>query len=175
MPDIDLEVFLAVGYSVLLVAIAFGLEMVARHAHRRSVRWRVVGFQYRHQHDFWECPAGERLLRVAFDHGRRVARYRAPAHACNACALKPLCTGSDQGREIEHQPDAWLESELARFHRGLSLTLLVLAAAWLVAEMFQHQKPVELLLLSGVLAPIALLGSQLLSAFFGSRPGPHEG
>jgi len=166
---IDVEVLLAVGYAVLLVAIASGLEMVARHAHRRSERWRVAGFRYQQRHDIWECPAGEKLTRVAFDYGSGLARYRAPARACNACALKPLCTDSPHGREIEHHPDGWFQSELARFHRGVSLTLLLLASAWLVAEMFRHQKPTELLLLGGVLAPITLLGTQLLSAFVASR------
>jgi len=167
---IDIEVLLAVGYAVLLVAVAFGLELVARHAHRHSERWRVAGFRYRREHDVWECPAGERLVRVSFDdHGSGRARYRAPARACNACALKPLCTDSPHGREIEHQPDAWLQSELARFHRGMSLTLLLLASAWLVAEMFRHREPRELLLLGGVLAPITLRGAQLLSAFVASR------
>ena len=107
-------------------------------------------------------------MRVTLDYRTGVARYRAPAHACNACALKPLCTDSPHGREIEHQPNAWLQSELARFHRGMSLTLLLLATSWLVAEMFRHRQPSELLLLGGVLAPITLLGSWLLSAFIAS-------
>jgi hypothetical protein len=166
---IDIEVLLAVGYAVLLVTVAFGLELVARHAHRHSERWRVAGFRYRRAHDVWECPAGERLVRVSSDYARGVARYRAPARACNVCALKPLCTDSPHGREIEHQPDAWFGSELARFHRGMSLTLLLLASAWLVAEMFRHREPHELLLLGGVLVPITLRGAQLLSAFADSR------
>ena len=164
----DIEVLLATGYAVLLVAVAFGLEIMARHAHRHSERWRVAGFRYRREHDVWECPAGERLVRVTFEHGSGVARYRAPARACNACALKPLCTDSPHGREIEHQPDAWLRSELARFHRGMSLTLLLLAAAWLVAEMFRHREARELVLLGAVLAPIMLRGVQLVFAFIGS-------
>lgn len=169
MQTIDIEVVLATGYAVLLVAVAFGLEIMARHAHRRSERWRVAGFRYRREHDVWECPAGERLVRVSVDYSSGLARYRAPARACNACALKPLCTDSPYGREIEHQPDAWLQSELARFHRGMSLTLLLLASTWLVAEMFRHREPRELVLLGGVLAPITLRGAQLLSAFVASR------
>lgn len=171
MQTIDIEVLLAAGYAVLLVAVAFGLEILARHAHRRSERWRLAGFRYRREHDLWECPAGERLLRVSFDYTSGLARYRAPARACNACALRPLCTDSPHGREIDHQPDAWLQSQLARFHRGMSLTLLLLAMAWLAAEMFRHRQPSEHLLLGGLLAPITLLSVQLLSAFIASsRP-----
>ena len=72
------------------------------------------------------------------------------------------------GREVEHYPEAWLQSELARFHRGLSLTLLLLATAWLMAEMVRHRQPAEWLLLGALLAPITLLGRQWLSAFLES-------
>jgi hypothetical protein len=96
-------------------------------------------------------------------------RYRAAAHVCNACSIKHLCTESEEGREIEHNPDSWLESEIARFHRGISLALLFLAGLLLVVEMIRHQRPMELLILSGFLVPIALLGSQLSSAYFAPR------
>jgi hypothetical protein len=86
-----------------------------------------------------------------------------------ACSIKHLCTASDEGREIEHHHDSWLESEIARFHRGLSLALLFLAGLLLVVEMVRHERPTELLVLSGFLMPIALIGSQLSSAFLASR------
>jgi hypothetical protein len=50
-------------------------------------------------------------------------------------SIKHLCTESEEGREIEHHPDSWLESEIARFHRGISLALLFLAGLLLVVEM----------------------------------------
>ena len=56
----------------------------------------------------------------------------------------------------------------------MSLTLLLLATAWLVAEMFRHRHLGELLLLGGVLAPITLLGSQRLSAFVACRRQARE-
>jgi hypothetical protein len=97
------------------------------------------------------------------------SRYRTPAHACNACSMKQICTASDTGREIEHNPDSWLESELSRFHRGISLSLLLLAELLLVAEMIRHQRITELLFLGLLLVPITLLETQLASAFFASR------
>jgi hypothetical protein len=51
-------------------------------------------------------------MRGAFDHGRRLSLYRAPANVCNGCSLKQLRTASDKGREIEQSPDSWLQSEL---------------------------------------------------------------
>ena len=83
--------------------------------------------------------------------------------------MKQICTGSDTGREIEHNPDSWLESELSRFHRWNLVSLLLLAQLLLVAEMIRHQRTTELLLLGFLLVPITLLGAQLTSAFFASR------
>jgi len=169
LQTLDIEVLLAGGYSVFLILVAFSLELLARYSHRRSKQLRVAGFRYHRQHDIWECPTGQHLKPVASDYTRRLVRYRAPAHACNACSIKHLCTESDEGREIEHNPDSWLQSEIARFHRGISLALLFLAALLLVVEMLRHQRPMELLMLSGFLVPIALLGSQLSSTFLAPR------
>jgi hypothetical protein len=66
-------------------------------------------------------------------------------------------------------PLSWLESEIARFHRGISLALLFLAGLLLVVEMFRHERPTELLILSGFLVPVGLLGSQLSSTFLAPR------
>ena len=169
LQNIDIEVLLAGGYSIFLILVAFSLEIVARYSHRRSERVRVAGFKYQPQHDIWECPTGEHLRPVASDFARRLVRYRAPAHACNACSLKQICTGSDTGREIEHNPNSWLESELSRFHRGISLSLLLLAELLLVIEMIRHQRTTELLLLGFLLVPITLFGAQLTSVFLVSR------
>lgn len=170
MPQtIDIEVFLAIAYAIFLLLVAFGLELLARHSHHRSKQMRIAGFRYHRQHDVWECPTGEQLKPIATDYGRRLVRYRAPAHICNKCSIKHLCTESDDGREIEHDPDSWLESELARFHRGISLALLFLAGLLLVVEMIRHERPLELLILSGFLVPVALLGSQLSCAFLSAR------
>ena len=88
LQNVDIEVLLAGGYSIFLILVAFSLETAARYSHRRSERVRVAGFRYQRQHDYWECPTGEQLRQVAFDPDRRLARYRAPAHACNACFMK---------------------------------------------------------------------------------------
>ena len=83
--------------------------------------------------------------------------------------MKSICTGSDTGREIEHNPNSWLESELSRFHRGISLSLILLAVLLLIAEMIRHQKTTDELLLGILFVPITLFGAQLTSAFFASR------
>src|SRR5215510_12758306 len=135
MPQtIDIEVLLAGVYAVFLLVVALSLEFVARHTHHRSMQMRIAGFRYHRHLDVWECPAGQQLKPVTAGDARRPVRYRAPAHICNKCSIKHLCTNSDEGREIEHYPEAWLQSELARFHRGISLALLFLAGLLLAVE-----------------------------------------
>jgi nitric oxide reductase large subunit len=56
-------------------------------------------------------------------------------------------------------------------HRGISLSLLLLAELLLVAEMIRHQRTTELLFLGFLLVPITLLETQLASAFFAARAG----
>src|SRR5262249_27725510 len=127
MTGVSVEVLLAAGYAVFLLLAAACLEAVARYSNRRAARYRVDGFRYDVRLDHWECPAGQRLYRFETDYKERLARYRAPAHHCNACAIKGDCTDSDQGREVERRFEGWLDKELRRFHSLASLTVLVLA------------------------------------------------
>src|SRR5215831_6333138 len=122
-----IEVVLAAAYALLLVGVAAVLEYLARHSHRRSEHYRNSGFTYKQKLDVWECPTGHHLTREQTDFERKIAHYRAAAHKCNACHFKKNCTDSDDGRRLESRLDAWFQSELSRFHRGISLTLLLLA------------------------------------------------
>ena len=163
---IHIEVMLAAGYALLLVGVAAILEWLARHSHRRSEHYRHSGFVYHRQLDVWECPTGHHLTRVETDLEGKIARYRAPAHKCNVCHCKKDCTDSDTGRELESRLDAWLQSELRRFHRGLSLTLLVLAAVILAVEIVRHHEPREWILLAVLLAAIGFSASHLSVSFW---------
>jgi len=115
--------------------------------------------------DVWECPAGHHLTREQTDFERKTARYRAPAHKCNDCHVKKNCTDSDDGRVLESRLDAWLQSELSRFHRGVSLALLLLAVLILAVEMFEHQAPRDWLVLAVLLLPIGFAGSRYWVSF----------
>ena len=167
---VSVEVILAAGYTLVLVAVAFVLELLARHSHERSERYRNSGFVYFERMDVWECPAGRQLTRADVDYQRRVLHYRAPADACNACALKSHCTDSNDGRLLKTRMDSWVESELRRFHRGISLTLLLLATVILIAETVRHAEPRELFLLGCLLFPVGLTGAKLFASFL-----KHEG
>lgn len=163
--SVDNEVLLAVSYATFLVGVAFVLELLARHSHKRTEVYRNSGFIYRQKLDLWECPVGRQLLRIETDYRRRIVHYRAPAEACNACSLKNNCTDSNEGRRLETGLDSWLGSELRRFHRGISVALLLLATVILLAEAVRHAEPRELVLVVCLLVPICLAETKLLSSF----------
>lgn len=172
---VHIEVLLAAGYVLLLVGVAAVLEWLARHSHRRSEHYRHSGFVYHRKLDVWECPTGHHLSRVETDFERKIIRYRAPAHKCNACHCKKDCTDSETGRELESRPDVWLQSELHRFHRGISLVLLLLAILILAAEMFRYRTARDWLVLAVLLLPIVIASSRSFAAFLEpTRKNPSE-
>ena len=155
------EVVLAAGYAGLLIAGAFVLEWLSAHTHRRSLRYRTAGFSYHEDHDRWECPEGQHLWPHEFDRERRLVRYRAKAHICNACPRKTACTDSDRGREIVRPLDPWPHSEAGRFHRGIALLLVGLALLVLVVETARHHHIEEAALLTALLVIAALAARRL--------------
>jgi hypothetical protein len=159
---VHLEVLLAVAYSLFLGGVAFVLEGLARRSYRRAGDYRNSGFIYFRELDYWECPAGHQLVQLQTDHHRKVTTYRAPASACNSCSLKLNCTDSDAGRTLEKRFDLWIESELRRFHRGISLALLFLASILLATEALRYALPRERELLVGLLLLLALAQLKLL-------------
>lgn len=168
--SVPIEVLLVAAYSVFLVIIAIVLERLARLSHQRSEQFQVAGFKYHEEPDHWECPTGHHLKRKEIDRHQRVVHYQAPAHICNKCSFKMNCTDSDTGREIERRLDSWIQSELQRFHRGISLALMFLAALILVIEMVRYNRLDELFLLAVLLVPIGAMGSHLARAYFGDKP-----
>ena len=151
------EALLAAGYATALVVAALVLEWLSAHTHRRSLRYRTAGFEYREEIDVWICPEGEHLWPHEFDHGRRLVRYRAKAHVCNGCPVKDQCTDSDSGREIVRPVDPWPHSEAGRFHRVIALMLVVLAGLVLVVGLARNHEPFELAVLGGLLVLTALV------------------
>ena len=156
------EVLLAATYAGCLAAAAFVLEWLSAHTHRRALRFRTAGFTYHEPGDHWVCPEGERLWPHEHDHERRLVRYRARAHVCNACSSKPRCTDSDRGREIVRPLDPWPHSEAGRFHRVIALTMVALAALILTVEAARHHSPQALVLLTAVLLGVVLGARWLL-------------
>lgn len=161
LADYHLETLLATGYALLLLVIAAGLEMMGRHSHRRAGEYHHRGFRFHRHADHWECPHGARLERAEIDNELRVIRYRAPAHTCNGCPIKAQCTDSDSGRELSVSLDSWLSTAIGRFHRAISLALLILAALIMAVELVRHGRGPERWVLSAGLATLCLLALNL--------------
>ena len=158
---IHFEVWLALGYSAFLVLVSFVLERMARHTHHRSGHYSHAGFRFQKDQDVWECPEGEPLRRMGDDLAKKVIRYRARSEVCNGCRLKAQCTDSLNGREIHRSTENWIDSEIGRFHRGLSLALLALATLIASVVLVRHHAPPETAILGAVLLCIALLARLL--------------
>jgi hypothetical protein len=165
MHGIDVEVLLASGYAIFLASVAAAFELAARHSHQRTRKIPIIGFSYHPELDVWKCPNGKHLYRAEALESSAV-RYRAQAHHCNSCSVKSRCTDSMEGRVIEVQTDSWLQSELRKFHRGLSLTLLLLADLILVVTMLRQNSVREQLILVLPLLCITGTGFRILSNFF---------
>src|SRR5918994_1658583 len=163
------EVFLAAGYAVFLLCVALGLDLLARHSHARSERYRTAGFTYHHAHDAWICPEDQLLLRSETDHERRLVRYRGRPQICNHCPAKSDCTDSDEGREVVRPMDPWPHSEAGRFHRGISLAVALVAAPILAAVALRNHAPLEIAVLGATFLVVALTAGPLHSA---SGPTP---
>jgi hypothetical protein len=170
---LHIEVFLALIYALFLMAVAFLLERLARRSQKRAEGYRNSGFVYFRELDYWECPAGHQLVQLHTDHHRRVTTYRAPASACNSCSLKLNCTDSNEGRTVEKRVDSWVESELRRFHRGMSLALLFLATLILLAEGIRYPNLRDREALLGVLFPIGFAQLRLVPSLRLRRQAPH--
>jgi hypothetical protein len=159
------EVLLVGAYALFLLVAGGLLERTAGHVHRRAERWRTGGFTYHHHLDAWQCTQGQHLWPKEVDHELRVIRYRAKAPVCNACPIKQECTDADDGRELTVALDPWPHSEAGRFHRGISLVLVVLAAAFLAIEAARHHAASDLAALVVVAAAVAVTGRWALRAF----------
>jgi len=159
------EVLLLAGYSGFLLAVAVALDRLARHSHARADRYRTAGFVYHPEHDAWVCPQDQMLWPSGYDEGLRLMRYRAKPSICNACPVKRSCTSSHQGREIGVPTEPWPHSEAARFHRGIVLVVVVLAALVAAVAMVRHHQPVELAVAAVPLAVAGVLGHRFSDHF----------
>ena len=167
---LHVEVLLSLIYAAFLTATAFVLELVARRSHQRAADYRTSGFIYFRELDYFQCPAGHQLVQLQTDHHRRITSYRAPASACNSCSLKLNCTDSNEGRVLEKRLDIWIESELRRFHRGVSITLLLLATVLVAAELFRYPQGQDRVVLVLLLFLLGFAQLKLLPSLWHARP-----
>jgi DDE family transposase len=156
---------LLAGYAALLLVVAVALDRLARHSHARSERYRTAGFRYHPQHDAWVCPQDQMLWPSEYDGQQRLMRYRAKPSVCNACPVKSDCTSSEGGREISLPTEPWPHSEAARFHRGIVLVLVGLAALLATVSMVLHHQAADLAAAAVPLVGAGLLGHRFTDHF----------
>jgi hypothetical protein len=125
----DLPVSLLLGYAIVVLAGARLMERLARVHFERARRYGEDGFHYDADADHYHCPQGERLALHLINRHERVAVYRAPASACAGCPEKARCTPHEEGRHIYRPLAAWTETDVGRFHQGLSLLMAASAGA----------------------------------------------
>ena len=156
MNDVSVDVWLACGYAAFLVLAAYGVDLMASRASRRTNHWRTGAFQYHADHDAWVCPQDQWLWPQSFDPHHRVVRYRASPTVCNSCPAKSDCTTSSGGREVSRHVDPWPHSEAGRFHRGIACAVTVLAVALPLALMVgSSAEDVGVLVMTAALAAMA--------------------
>lgn len=163
--SIGTEAVLAATYAGFLLGAAVVLDVLARHTHHRSLRFRVAGFRYHEHLDAWECPEGQHLWPHEHDHERRLVRYRGKPHVCNACSVKESCTDSDEGREIVRFLDPWFRSEAGRFHRAFALMLIVLSIVVAALGLARNHEPGEAILLAAFLGIGGVMAVRLAAPF----------
>src|SRR3954447_2327944 len=127
---IELTLLLLLAYLLALWVGGWVLEVLARVHFDRARRHAHAGFAFDAELDRYECPQGELLTLHTFDDRNKLAIYKAPASSCNACVLKAFCTPHDEGRHVYRSLAGFHETDVGRFHRRLSLTMLAVALAF---------------------------------------------
>jgi Transposase DDE domain len=165
------EALLLAGYATALILIACVMDRLAAHSHARADRYRTAGFRYQSQHDAWVCPRDQMLWPTTYDQRQHLMRYRAKPSICNACPVKKDCTTSPHGREITRPTRPWPHSEAARFHRGLVLVLIALAALLLIVTGVRNHRPGDLAIITVPLVGAALLAYRFTAHLRQTPPG----
>ncbi|WP_328465831.1 hypothetical protein OHA21_44585 [Actinoplanes sp. NBC_00393] len=160
---VGVEAWLASGYCVAVVGLAYVIDALARRAASVSEGGISGGFAYHSDHDAWRCPQDQWLWPQSFDPENRVMRYRGTPAICNACPVKDTCTTSFTGREIQRSIDSWPASEAARFHRGIACAVVILGLVWPLGAALTGPGPDALLVLAVAMVVALLLSVPLWS------------
>jgi hypothetical protein len=162
---LDLALVLLLAYVFVLWGGGWILELLARAHFHRAQRYAHHGFAYDAELDRYECPQGELLTLHTFDDRNKLAIYKAPASSCNECVLKTFCTPHDEGRQVYRSLAEFHETDVGRFHRGLSLVILAIALAFSAGGLLAWwNKPGEWLLVITTAVSLVVLWLNLRAA-----------
>jgi hypothetical protein len=155
-------VWLVSGYALILLAIAWGFDTMARRTSQRAAQWRTGKFVYHPDHDAWVCPQDQWLWPSSFDPKSRVMRYQAAPSVCNVCPVKDSCTTSNHGREIAREVDPWPHSEAGRFHRGIACAVAGFGVVMPLATLAANHGPADVAVLGGTVLVVVAGGLPLV-------------
>ena len=163
------------GYSVFLLAVAYGFDVMARRVAVRARQWRTGSFRYHPDHDAWICPQDQWLWPTSYDPEQRIMRYRGKPSVCNACPVKSGCTTSPHGREVTREIDPWPHSEAGRFHRGIACLVALIGVFLPLGMLVSRPSPTDLLVLLATIAVAALASVPLARHLWRTPrlPGTH--
>ncbi|VEI03900.1 hypothetical protein [Acidipropionibacterium jensenii] len=163
------QIFLVCGYAVLLIAVAWLLDLFGRRSARRSREWKTANFVFHDSHGAWKCHEDHWLWPASFDPVKRVIRYRGQHEICGRCPVKDSCAPGVSAREITAPVDPWPYSEAGTFHRGMSLCILIAGLALPAGMLLMARTTAEYVAL---LATIAVVGLAALPMVRSLRTRP---
>ena len=147
-------------------------SVLARHTHRRSSGFRTAASRSTAIWTPGSAPRASTFGRIELDHERAARALPRPRRtSVTPVPRKDDCTDSDEGREVIRHLDPWPHSEAGRFHRGIALVPVALAALVCVVSAIRHHGPAELLVAGCALALTGLEARYLLAAFRRSPAG----
>lgn len=155
---VDVELWIVLGYVLILMVGARVVEGIARMHFERARRHGEQGFDYIEDEDHYRCAGGERLLLQVVDKASQLAIYRAPASRCNGCPMKEGCTSHDDGRMVFRSLAAWSDSDVGRFHQRISAVMLGVGVVLCTVELARRAgEPGADFLILGLVICLALL------------------
>jgi len=161
--DVELWLILAYVFGVLIGARL--IEALAKAHFARARRHAEHGFEYVEPRDHYRCLGGATLTLDSIHDAERMAIYRAPVEHCGGCQLKPQCAPREASRRVYRSLATWAESDVGRFHQGLSILMFVVAFVLSVAGLWRFRGQPGMgylgLALAGSMACLALHSSRL--------------
>lgn len=155
-------VLLVCGYALGLLVVAWAFDRFGARSALRSARWRTGDFTYHDQQDAWTCPRGEWLRPAWVDTQERVVHYLGQPEVCAACPRKPECSPSPGPREVLRPIDPWPHSEAGRFHRGIAVSVVAVAAFLCVCTAFVARSLADIVTLAATAATVLVAGIPLV-------------
>jgi len=164
---VDVELWLILAYVAGVLIGARILEALAKAHYSRSQRYAEHGFEYMPPRDEYHCLGGATLTLDTIHENERVAIYRAPVEHCGGCRLKPQCVPLEGSRRIYRSLATWAETDVGRFHQGVSVLLFAAGGVLSLAGIWQWRGQPGIgylaLALVGSIACLALQSHRLRS------------